>query len=172
MAGWQQVAQAHFLVKVSARPRWWRWWWGRHVPYFVGQHPRFAFEVEKAEGNHEDDQVHWALRTGDNEVANGYLAGRGGTFRFEVPGKAKGDVHMPMLDTSGEYTIVIAGERNPSPVYGEGIARVVIGPSAYTFSVVTLEGLIFKVGIPVLFGGTGLIIAGWNLCLNIARGSG
>ena len=173
MAGWQQVPESGFRITVSCRTRWWRvwgWGWGAHIPYFVGQRPQFAFFVE-ALTNIADDQAHWALRTGDNEVAQGYLTGREGQFRRTAPGKAKGNVQMPMLETSGEYKIVIAGGRSGGPIYANDIARVLIGPSGYSFSVVTREGVVFKLLLPSLFGGAGLLFAGWNLVLSIARGS-
>ena len=168
MAGWQQVTESGFLITVSCRTQWWRFWrwgWGAHIPYFVGQRPQFAFSVE-ALTNIADDQAHWALRTGDNEVAQGYLAGREGQFRLAAPGKAKGNVQMPMLETSGEYKIVIAGGRSGGPIYANDIARVLIGPSAYSFSVVTREGFVVKLMVPALFGIASLTIGALNLLQN------
>ena len=73
---------------------------------------------------------------------------------------------MPMLETSGEYKIVIAGGRSGGPIYANDIARVLIGPSAYSFSVVTREGFVVKLMVPALFGIASLTIGALNLLQN------
>ena len=65
---------------------------------------------------------------------------------------------MPMLATSGEYTIAIGMEPfvfEAAPLEQETVA--------YSFSVVTREGFVVKLLVPALFGIVTLTIGALNL---------
>ena len=141
MAGWQTVVVSNDCFRVALTTsgslrRWlrWRWWLGKHVPYFVGKKLHFAARVETLKPP-EENTLMWSLHHSDTHIEHGSLAHP----PFGDPPKTV-IFQLPMLGESGEYVIQVG----PLGSVGEA--------TAYSFSVATLEGFLIKFLAPLLFG--------------------
>ena len=157
MAGWQTVEVGGFRVSARPQSRWRLWWPASHLPFVVGRPVTFEFQVAGSELPH-IEALWWRLegpfeqRGGEDVLAPQQRLG-GDTFVGVFP------VVTDMLPSSGEWQLSVA------PSNGQH------GPVVFVFDVVSLLGLIAKFVIPVVFGTAAIIIAVWNLVLNITRGS-
>lgn len=136
MAGWQTLDLSNDCFRVSVTPQsWWRWWWLRHVAYFVGHKPRFDAHIQVLKGP-ENQDLWWSLHHEDNMAEHCQLAGRA-VSGLPDPVTV---IQLPMLATSGEYVLKM------------GQSGSVGDPVAYSFNVVTWEGFIVKLLAPLAFG--------------------
>lgn len=131
------------------------WWGARHFPFFVGRPITFELEVQVSTTRPVGDNwIAYTIEGGDTQAGRGEL--------IKVRGLANGRsvgvfVVSSMLPVSGEWQLAVSPSLSQT------------GTATYVFNVVTLEGFIFKLLLPSLFGGAGLLFAGWNLWLNIFR---
>ncbi len=150
MAGWQPVLVCNDVFEVSARPKsWWRRWWLRHIPFFVGDQLTFCVGVRVLRAN-EDNHLSWWFQSAETRLLgpSSQLVDR---RQFAGPDQFQRAVKTSMVPVSGEWQMLF--EQAPGHIAEK---------AAYSFTAVTKERFLGWL-LLVVIGLPGLAVTVWRI---------